>query len=73
MAQSVYHAAGTNAMGKKNDIMSVIDSQARVFGVSRLRAVDASGFSVLPPGHPQSTVCKVCRYVPRRCLEVMYS
>ena len=43
-------------MGKSNDSMAVIDSQARVFGVRGLRVVDASTFPFLPPGHPQSTV-----------------
>ncbi|KAF2661415.1 GMC oxidoreductase, partial [Lophiostoma macrostomum CBS 122681] len=56
MAQSMYHAAGSNAMGKQGDAMAVVDSRARVFGVSRLRVVDASVFPVLPPGHPQATV-----------------
>jgi hypothetical protein len=35
-----------------------VDSKARVIGVKGLRVVDASAFAVLPPGHPQSTVCK---------------
>ena len=38
--------------------MAVVDSQARVMGVSGLRVVDASAFPFLPPGHPQATVCK---------------
>ena len=46
------------AMGKVDDPMAVIDSQARVIGVQRLRVVDASSFPFLPPGHPQATVCK---------------
>jgi choline dehydrogenase len=36
--------------------MAVVDSHARVFGVSGLRVVDASAFPFLPPGHPQSSV-----------------
>lgn len=36
--------------------MAVIDSQARVFGVQRLRVVDSSAFPFLPPGHPQATI-----------------
>ena len=38
--------------------MAVVDSRARVIGVDGVRVVDASSFALLPPGHPQSTVCK---------------
>jgi choline dehydrogenase-like flavoprotein len=54
---TVWHAACTCAMGKASDSMAVIDSSAKVIGVSKLRVVDASSFPLLPPGHPQSTVC----------------
>lgn len=55
-AIELYHASATCAMGKKGDLMAVVDSNARVFGVQGLRVVDASAFPFLPPGHPQSTV-----------------
>ena len=55
---TIYHAACTCAMGMVNDSMAVVDSQARVFGVQRLRVVDASSFPFLPPGHPQSVICE---------------
>ena len=48
----------TGAMGPDGDPMAVLDSRARVRGVSGLRVVDASAFPICPPGHPQSTVCK---------------
>lgn len=51
------------AMGKKTDPMAVLDSKARVYGVSGLRVVDASSFPLLPPGHPMSTVCKSNRFL----------
>ena len=38
--------------------MAVVDSHARVFGVGKLRVVDASAFPFMPPGHPQATVCE---------------
>ena len=57
-AASIDHAAGTCAMGMINDTKAVVDSQARVIGVTGLRVVDASIFPILPPGHPQGTVCK---------------
>lgn len=45
-------------MGTANDTMAVLDSRARVFGTEGLRVVDISAFPLLPPGHPQATVCK---------------
>ena len=45
-------------MGRKDDKNAVVDTQGRVYGVQHLRIVDASIFPLLPPGHPQATVCK---------------
>lgn len=53
----VFHAACTCKMGKLDDPMAVVDSRARVIGVKGLRVVDASALPVLPPGHPQATIC----------------
>lgn len=53
-----WHASCTCRMGKVDDPMAVVDTHAKVIGVDALRVVDASSFAVLPPGHPQSTVCK---------------
>ncbi len=50
------HAGATCAMGKMDDPNAVVDSQARVFGVQRLRVVDLSAVPFTPPGHPQATV-----------------
>lgn len=53
-----WHASCTCSMGRSDDPMAVVDTHAKVIGVEGLRVVDASSFAVLPPGHPQSTVCK---------------
>ncbi|KFY81567.1 hypothetical protein V500_11297 [Pseudogymnoascus sp. VKM F-4518 (FW-2643)] len=53
---TVWHAACTCKMGKKEDKMAVVDVKARVFGVKGLRVVDASSFALLPPGHPVSAI-----------------
>jgi choline dehydrogenase-like flavoprotein len=53
---TVYHAACTCRMGRADDPNAVVDSRARVIGVTGLRVVDASSFALLPPGHPQSTI-----------------
>ena len=55
---TLWHPAGTCRMGNSTDSLAVIDSHARVRGVTGLRVVDASSFPILPPGHPQSTVCE---------------
>ena len=52
----VWHAAATCKMGKQEDLMAVVDGEARVYGVKGLRVVDASSFPFLPPGHPQATI-----------------
>ena len=54
----IFHAACTCSMGRLEDPTAVVDAQARVYGVSGLRVVDASIFPVLIPGHPMATVCK---------------
>ncbi|KAK6858851.1 versicolorin B synthase [Apiospora arundinis] len=53
---TVWHAACTCAMGKPNDPAAVVDTQGRVYGVKKLRVVDASALPFLPPGHPIATI-----------------
>jgi choline dehydrogenase len=55
-ASTIYHAAATCKMGKLGTAGAVVDSNARVFGVQRLRVVDNSVAPFAVPGHPQSTV-----------------
>ena len=64
--QTIFHGSCTCAMGTSDDDNSVVDPQARVYGVQGLRVVDASAFPFLPPGHPQSTVCEFSPDNPRR-------
>lgn len=52
----LFHASCTCKMGMRNDSMAVVDSEAKVIGVSGLRIVDISAFPFLPPGQPQATV-----------------
>ncbi|KAL4966655.1 GMC family oxidoreductase [Aspergillus stella-maris] len=59
----VFHPAGTCAMGQEGDPRAVVDSQARVIGVNKLRVVDASIFPTLPPGHPQSSCYMVAEKI----------
>ena len=54
----IYYAACTCTTGRSDDVDAVVDNYAKVIGVQRLRVVDASISPLLPPGHPQATVCK---------------
>lgn len=55
---TIFHAACTCKMGRTNDPMAVVDTRARVLGVTGVRVVDASTLPLLPPGHPMATICK---------------
>ncbi|KAL9080497.1 MAG: hypothetical protein Q9157_000731 [Trypethelium eluteriae] len=56
--QTEYHGSCTCAMGKPDDPNAVVDTKGRVYGVKGVRVVDTAAFPLLPPGHPQSIVCK---------------
>lgn len=62
-ALQLYRPSCTCKMGVVNDPLAVVDSKARVFGVSGLRVVDASAFPFFPPGHPQSTIYMVAEKI----------
>ena len=68
-AQTIWHASGTNRMGKAGDEMAVVDSRARVMGVNGLRVVDASAFPFLPPGQPQSAVYALAEKIAQGILD----
>jgi len=53
---TIYHAAASCKMGRLDDPMAVVDSRARVIGVTGLRVVDASAMPFLPPGHPLGVI-----------------
>ncbi|KAL4760995.1 uncharacterized protein BDW70DRAFT_168304 [Aspergillus foveolatus] len=66
---TLWHPSCTCKMGRADDRMAVVDSRARVFGVKRLRVVDASAFPFLPPGHPQSTCYMLAEKIADDILE----
>ncbi|KAF2708328.1 GMC oxidoreductase [Pleomassaria siparia CBS 279.74] len=62
-ANMIWHPSSTCSMGKQGDADAVVDSQARVFGVQRLRVVDISIFPLSIPGHPQASVYMVAEKI----------
>ena len=65
----VWHAASTCKMGHRSDPMAVIDTNVKVYGVERLRVVDASSFPFLPPGHPQATIYALAEKIAAEILQ----
>ncbi|XP_048482772.1 ecdysone oxidase-like isoform X1 [Plutella xylostella] len=53
MGRTLYHPAGTCAMGR------VVDAELKVLGVDRLRVVDASVFPSMPSGNTNAPVIMV--------------
>jgi 4-pyridoxate dehydrogenase len=53
---SVHHPLGTCRMGTEDDVAAVVDGELRVFGVERLRVVDASVMPDLVGGNINAPV-----------------
>ncbi|MFD1911741.1 choline dehydrogenase [Halodurantibacterium flavum] len=49
--ESAYHPCGTVRMGRRDDPMAVVDAEARVIGVDRLRVADSSIFPQVTNGN----------------------
>ena len=49
--ESAYHPCGTARMGRRDDPMAVVDSEARVIGVEGLRLADSSIFPQITNGN----------------------
>ncbi|KAI4102237.1 MAG: hypothetical protein LQ339_004762 [Xanthoria mediterranea] len=65
----LFHGTGTCKMGRSNETSAVVDSRARVFGVTGLRVVDASAFPLTPPGHPMSSVYMLAEKIAESILQ----
>ncbi len=50
-AESAYHPCGTARMGRRDDIMAVVDPECRVIGVDGLRVADSSIFPRVTNGN----------------------
>ncbi len=50
-AESAYHPCGTARMGRRDDLMAVVDPECRVIGVEALRVADSSIFPRVTNGN----------------------
>ncbi|KAH7311400.1 oxidoreductase [Stachybotrys elegans] len=65
----IYHGSSTCKMGPVSDPLAVVDTRARVYGVSGLRVVDASAFPFHPPGQPMASVYMFAEKIAEAILE----
>jgi len=65
-AITVHHPAGTCRMGSAQDPMAVTDGEGRVFGVDRLRIVDASLMPDLTSGNINAPVIMIAEKIADR-------
>ncbi|RYP63231.1 hypothetical protein DL769_007038 [Monosporascus sp. CRB-8-3] len=65
----IYHGTSTARMGRDDDETAVVDSRARVRGVTGLRVVDASAMPNLPPGHTMGAVYMFAEAIANSILE----
>jgi len=65
-AITVHHPAGTCRMGSVDDPLAVTDDEGRVFGVDRLRIVDASLMPDLTSGNINAPVIMIAEKIADR-------
>ena len=71
-AESAYHPCGSARMGRRDDPLAVVDPEARVIGVDRLRVADSSLFPRITNGNLNAPTImlgeKVADHILGRCL-----
>ncbi|HWL30940.1 MAG TPA: GMC family oxidoreductase N-terminal domain-containing protein [Xanthobacteraceae bacterium] len=54
IGSTIFHPVGTAKMGRDSDPMAVVDERLRVFGLERLRVIDASVMPTITSGNTNS-------------------
>jgi choline dehydrogenase len=74
LGTTIFHPVGTCAMGKVNsngvaeDLMTVLDSECRVRGISKLRVIDASSMPNITSGNTNAPVMLIAETIAKKIL-----
>jgi len=74
LGTTIFHPVGTCAMGKVNsngvaeDLMTVLDSECRVRGISKLRVIDASAMPSITSGNTNAPVMLIAETIVKKIL-----
>ena len=66
---TIFHPVGTAKMGLPSDSMAVVDERLRVFGLERLRVVDASVMPTITSGNTNTPTIMIADKVARMVIE----
>ena len=56
---TIFHPVGTAKMGLETDIDAVVDARLRVYGIDRLRVVDASIMPTITSGNTNTPTAMI--------------
>lgn len=76
LGTTIFHPVGTCAMGKVNsngvaeDLMTVLDSECRVRGISKLRVIDASAMPSITSGNTNAPVMLIAETIVKKILNI---
>jgi choline dehydrogenase-like flavoprotein len=66
---TIFHPVGTAKMGLPSDLMAVVDERLRVFGLERLRVVDASVMPTITSGNTNTPTIMIADKAARMVIE----
>ncbi len=69
IATTIFHPVGTAKMGKKNDLMAVVDPRLKVYGIRGLRIADASIMPTITSGNTNSPTLMIAEKAARWIME----
>ncbi len=65
IGSTIFHPVGTTKMGRKDDMLAVVDSKLRVFGIQGLRVVDAGIMPTITSGNTNSPTLMIAEKAAR--------